>query len=198
MIFHVSHRKVGLDYENYIWGFMSVHIFGYVHILYVFNGTVPCVECHLKPLKSSLCLPYQATVIKQDSILEFYLRETSMVPETHGGRVVRSLSRDGGTDGGVGELTLLQRQHSLLQEELVRLRGADGRLRDCEKHRAQLERQLKELKHLGDSSGTAATQQVSGLGLESLSAQMTFTVEMLNQMFNISVVHLKFTWHIEI
>lgn len=97
--------------------------------------------------------------------MEFYLRDTSMAPETPGGRVVRSLSRDGGTDGGVGELTLLQRQHSLLQEELVRLRGAEGRLRDCEKHRAQLERQLKELKSSssatpGDSSGTAATQQV--------------------------------------
>ncbi|XP_041932758.1 rho guanine nucleotide exchange factor 1a isoform X2 [Alosa sapidissima] len=107
----------------------------------------------------------QAAVIKQDSILEFYLRETSMAPETSGGRVVRSLSRDGGADGGVGELTLLQRQHSLLQEELVRLRGADGRLRDCEKHRVHLERQLKELKSsnssnaLGDGSGTAASQQ---------------------------------------
>lgn len=107
----------------------------------------------------------QAAVIKQDSILEFYLRGSSMAPEGTGGRVVRSLSRDGGTEGGVGELTLLQRQHSLLQEELVRLRGAEGRLKDCEKHRVHLEKQLKEIKSNnsaapGDSSGTAASRQV--------------------------------------
>ncbi|XP_031442549.1 rho guanine nucleotide exchange factor 1a isoform X2 [Clupea harengus] len=106
----------------------------------------------------------QAAVIKQDSILEFYLRGSSMAPEGTGGRVVRSLSRDGGTEGGVGELTLLQRQHSLLQEELVRLRGAEGRLKDCEKHRVHLEKQLKEIKSNnsaapGDSSGTAASRQ---------------------------------------
>ncbi|KAL2080347.1 hypothetical protein ACEWY4_024140 [Coilia grayii] len=111
----------------------------------------------------------QAAVIKQDSILEFYMHGSSAAPEgsAGGGRVVRSLSRDGVAElGGVGELTLLQRQHSLLQEELVRLRGAEGRLRDCEKHRAQLEKQLKELKSAapGSVTGTAASQQVRGRG----------------------------------
>ncbi|XP_063041302.1 rho guanine nucleotide exchange factor 1a isoform X2 [Engraulis encrasicolus] len=109
----------------------------------------------------------QAAVIKQDSILEFYVRESSVASEGSaaagsGVRVVRSLSRDGVSEmGGVGELTLLQRQHSLLQEELVRLRGADGKLKDCEKHRAQLEKQLKELKSTapGGTGGTTAAHQ---------------------------------------
>uniref|UniRef100_A0A8B9RF55 Rho guanine nucleotide exchange factor (GEF) 1a n=1 Tax=Astyanax mexicanus TaxID=7994 RepID=A0A8B9RF55_ASTMX len=67
----------------------------------------------------------QGAVIRQDSILEFCLRESSVSPAAVGSRPVRSLSRDGSSDvGSVGELALLQRQHSLLQEELVRLKGA--------------------------------------------------------------------------
>ncbi|XP_046875141.1 rho guanine nucleotide exchange factor 1a isoform X2 [Hypomesus transpacificus] len=90
----------------------------------------------------------QAAVIKQDSILELCLRPEGAVPM---GRVWRSLSRDAGmaeasTGAAIGELTLLQRQHSLLQEELGRLRGAEGRLKDSEKARVQLERQVRDMK----------------------------------------------------
>uniref|UniRef100_A0A8C7PVJ8 Rho guanine nucleotide exchange factor (GEF) 2a n=1 Tax=Oncorhynchus mykiss TaxID=8022 RepID=A0A8C7PVJ8_ONCMY len=103
----------------------------------------------------------QGTVIKQDSILELCLRSD--------GRVWRSLSRDAGmaeasTGAAIGELALLQRQHSLLQEELGRLRGADGRLRDSEKARAQLERQVRDMKvhstTVFDSVGPAGSEQV--------------------------------------
>lgn len=86
------------------------------------------------------------------------------------GRVWRSLSRDAGmgeagTGATIGELALLQRQHSLLQEELGRLRGADGRLKDSEKVRAQLERQVRDMKAHGsaanpDASPTTSSQQV--------------------------------------
>ncbi|XP_066530981.1 rho guanine nucleotide exchange factor 2 isoform X2 [Hoplias malabaricus] len=105
----------------------------------------------------------QSAVIRQDSILEFCLRESSVSPTAAGARPVRSLSRDGGSDvGSVGELALLQRQHSLLQEELVRLRGAESKLKDSERVRAQLEKQLKDLKSnssaLGDSTTTSASQ----------------------------------------
>uniref|UniRef100_A0A3B4C1M0 Rho guanine nucleotide exchange factor (GEF) 1a n=1 Tax=Pygocentrus nattereri TaxID=42514 RepID=A0A3B4C1M0_PYGNA len=87
----------------------------------------------------------------------------SVSPAAAGARPVRSLSRDGGSDvGSVGELALLQRQHSLLQEELVRLRGAEGKLKDSERARAQLEKQLRDLKSntavLGDSTAAAASQ----------------------------------------
>uniref|UniRef100_A0AAR2L0F1 Rho guanine nucleotide exchange factor (GEF) 1a n=1 Tax=Pygocentrus nattereri TaxID=42514 RepID=A0AAR2L0F1_PYGNA len=108
----------------------------------------------------------QGAVIRQDSILEFCLRESSVSPAAAGARPVRSLSRDGGSDvGSVGELALLQRQHSLLQEELVRLRGAEGKLKDSERARAQLEKQLRDLKSntavLGDSTAAAASQAPS-------------------------------------
>uniref|UniRef100_A0AAR2IPN1 Rho guanine nucleotide exchange factor (GEF) 1a n=1 Tax=Pygocentrus nattereri TaxID=42514 RepID=A0AAR2IPN1_PYGNA len=88
---------------------------------------------------------------------------SSVSPAAAGARPVRSLSRDGGSDvGSVGELALLQRQHSLLQEELVRLRGAEGKLKDSERARAQLEKQLRDLKSntavLGDSTAAAASQ----------------------------------------
>lgn len=92
-------------------------------------------------------------MIRQDSIVELCVREdgTSLC------RSRRSLSRDGTSEvGTVGELALLQRQHSLLQEELIRLRGAEGKLKDSEKVRAQLERQLRDLKSnsaaLGEST----------------------------------------------
>uniref|UniRef100_A0A6Q2YI95 Rho guanine nucleotide exchange factor (GEF) 1a n=1 Tax=Esox lucius TaxID=8010 RepID=A0A6Q2YI95_ESOLU len=75
-------------------------------------------------------------------------------PTTPTGRAWHSLSRDMGaaeasSGSPVGELALLQRQHTLLQEELVRLRGADARLRDSEKSRIQLERQVRDMKTLG-------------------------------------------------
>uniref|UniRef100_A0A674BKA5 Rho guanine nucleotide exchange factor (GEF) 2a n=1 Tax=Salmo trutta TaxID=8032 RepID=A0A674BKA5_SALTR len=117
----------------------------------------------------------QGTVIKQDSILELCLRSDGPpvdAPTTPTGRVWRSLSRDAGmaeasTGAAIGELALLQRQHSLLQEELGRLRGADGRLRDSEKARAQLERQVRDMKAHSttafDSVGPAGSEQVPPL-----------------------------------
>uniref|UniRef100_A0A8C1G6G0 Rho guanine nucleotide exchange factor (GEF) 1a n=1 Tax=Cyprinus carpio TaxID=7962 RepID=A0A8C1G6G0_CYPCA len=93
----------------------------------------------------------QGVVIRQDSILELCLRESSVSPATTRARTVRSLSRDGASDfGSLGELALLQRQHSLLQEELVRLRGAEGKLRHSERAKAQLEKQLRDLKTNSD------------------------------------------------
>ncbi|XP_057209959.1 rho guanine nucleotide exchange factor 1a isoform X1 [Triplophysa rosa] len=104
----------------------------------------------------------QGVVIRQDSILELCLRDSPVSPATTGARPVRSLSRDG---GDVGELTLLQRQHSLLQEELVRLRGAEGKLRDSERARGQLEKQLKDFKNNSatpvDGAGTTGSQAPS-------------------------------------
>uniref|UniRef100_A0A673G7E8 Rho guanine nucleotide exchange factor 2-like n=1 Tax=Sinocyclocheilus rhinocerous TaxID=307959 RepID=A0A673G7E8_9TELE len=89
--------------------------------------------------------------------------KSSVSPATAGARTVRSLSRDGASDfGSLGELALLQRQHSLLQEELVRLRGAEGKLRHSERAKAQLEKQLRDLKTnsatLGDGAGNAGSQ----------------------------------------
>ncbi|XP_058260607.1 rho guanine nucleotide exchange factor 1a isoform X2 [Hemibagrus wyckioides] len=102
----------------------------------------------------------QGAVIRQDSIVELCVREdgTSLC------RSRRSLSRDGTSEvGTVGELALLQRQHSLLQEELIRLRGAEGKLKDSEKARVQLERQLRDLKSnsaaLGESTGNSQTHR---------------------------------------
>ncbi|XP_016106311.1 rho guanine nucleotide exchange factor 2-like isoform X8 [Sinocyclocheilus grahami] len=108
----------------------------------------------------------QGVVIRQDSILELCRRESSVSPATAGVRTVRSLSRDGASDvGSLGDLALLQRQHSLLQEELGRLRGAEGKLRDSERARAQLEKQLRDLKTtstaLGDGAGSAGSQAPS-------------------------------------
>uniref|UniRef100_A0A8C4Z139 Rho guanine nucleotide exchange factor (GEF) 2a n=1 Tax=Gadus morhua TaxID=8049 RepID=A0A8C4Z139_GADMO len=102
-------------------------------------------------------------VIKQDSILELCLWQEGPGAGSHAGRLWRSLSReagagDGGAGSALGELALLQRQHSLLQEELGRLRGAEGRLRDSEKARAQLERQVRGLG--GPQEGPGSTQQV--------------------------------------
>ncbi|XP_077051454.1 rho guanine nucleotide exchange factor 2 isoform X3 [Siphateles boraxobius] len=105
----------------------------------------------------------QGVVIRQDSILELCLRESPVSPAIPGARTVRSLSRDSASDmGSLGELALLQRQHSLLQEELGRLRGAEGKLRESERARAQLEKQLRDRKThsatLGDGAGTTRSQ----------------------------------------
>ncbi len=77
--------------------------------------------------------------------------------------MVRSLSRDGASDiGSLGELALLQRQHSLLQDELGRLRGADGKLRNSERAKVQLEKQIRDLKTncaaLKGGAGSAGSQ----------------------------------------
>ncbi|XP_060949060.1 rho guanine nucleotide exchange factor 1a [Limanda limanda] len=90
----------------------------------------------------------QGAIIKQDSILELLLQDT-IVPAVAG--VWRPLWQDGGNreasvGSTIGELTLLQRQHSLLQEELLRLRDAENRFKDSEKARAKLERQVRNMR----------------------------------------------------
>ncbi|CAL8297115.1 unnamed protein product [Lota lota] len=113
--------------------------------------------CHRLMNLSAYLHALQGAVIKQDSILELCLWQEGPAASA-AGQLWRSLSRDASTvDGGagsaIGELALLQRQHSLLQEELVRLRGTEGRLKDSEKARAQLERQVR---------GMVAPQEVPG------------------------------------
>uniref|UniRef100_A0A8C7GC76 Rho/Rac guanine nucleotide exchange factor 2 n=1 Tax=Oncorhynchus kisutch TaxID=8019 RepID=A0A8C7GC76_ONCKI len=65
-------------------------------------------------------------------------------------RLCRSMSRDTGLDAGMvaamGEMAMLQKQHDLLQEEVVRLRPLEARLRDSERARAQLEQQIRDNK----------------------------------------------------
>uniref|UniRef100_A0A8C5B1J0 Rho guanine nucleotide exchange factor (GEF) 2a n=1 Tax=Gadus morhua TaxID=8049 RepID=A0A8C5B1J0_GADMO len=119
--------------------------------------------CHRLMNLSAYLHALQGAVIKQDSILELCLWQEGPGAGSHAGRLWRSLSReagagDGGAGSALGELALLQRQHSLLQEELGRLRGAEGRLRDSEKARAQLERQVRGLG--GPQEGPGSTQQV--------------------------------------
>lgn len=105
-------------------------------------------------LSLTLCLPLQAAVLQQDSLLELCQRGCSLPGGVAGGergrdKLSRSLSRDGGLDAALGggtELVLLQRQHSLIQEELSRTRGSEARLRDSERARAENERQLRELR----------------------------------------------------
>ncbi|KAM9340307.1 rho guanine nucleotide exchange factor 2 [Symphorus nematophorus] len=102
----------------------------------------------------------QGAVIKQDSILELLLQQ-DMAPAAG---VWRPLWRDGGnreaTAGStIGELALLQRQHSLLQEELLRLRDAESRFKDSERARAKLERQVR---HMKVCSGAAPVSQQLG------------------------------------
>ncbi|XP_034612305.1 rho guanine nucleotide exchange factor 2 isoform X2 [Trachemys scripta elegans] len=102
----------------------------------------------------------QAAVVQQDTILELHLYD--------GGGRQEKLSRANSRKGGLGdtavakapekqatELALLQRQHTLLQEELSRCRqlcqekvqeaGAlEARLRESEQERARLEREAEE------------------------------------------------------
>ena len=105
----------------------------------------------------------QAAVIKQDSILELLLQPQETMAPAAGG-VWRPLWRDGGNreasaGSTIGELALLQRQHSLLQEELLRLRDAESRLKDSERARAKLEGHVR---HMKDCSGTAPASQLLG------------------------------------
>uniref|UniRef100_A0A665WAM9 Rho guanine nucleotide exchange factor 2-like n=1 Tax=Echeneis naucrates TaxID=173247 RepID=A0A665WAM9_ECHNA len=92
----------------------------------------------------------QGAVIKQDSILELLLQpQDSMVPAAGG--VWRPHWRDVGnrdaTVGStIGELALLQRQHSLLQGELLRLRDAESRFKDSERARVKLEKQVRNMR----------------------------------------------------
>ncbi|KAI4892485.1 hypothetical protein NFI96_027971, partial [Prochilodus magdalenae] len=121
----------------------------------------------------------QAAVIRQDSILELCLRDCStpcsapLTPTSNPLgpsplRLSRSLSRDAMLEGvstGPGEQVMLQRQFSLLQEEVGRLRPLETKLRDSEKSRVQLETQLRELQathndsKTQDSTDTASADQ---------------------------------------
>uniref|UniRef100_A0A4W5N633 Rho/Rac guanine nucleotide exchange factor 2 n=1 Tax=Hucho hucho TaxID=62062 RepID=A0A4W5N633_9TELE len=87
----------------------------------------------------------QAAVIHQDSVLELPPTPPNSFP-----RLCRSMSRDTGLDAGtvaaMGELAMLQKQHDLLQEEVVRLRPLEARLRETERARAQLEQQIRDNK----------------------------------------------------
>lgn len=103
----------------------------------------------------------KAAVIKQDSILELLLQPPGATTAPTG-RAMHSLWRDGGYQDAcavstIGELALLQRQHSLLQEELLRLRDAESRFKDSERARAKLERQVRHMKVCSDAS---ASQQM--------------------------------------
>uniref|UniRef100_A0AAY4C3K6 Rho/rac guanine nucleotide exchange factor (GEF) 2 n=1 Tax=Denticeps clupeoides TaxID=299321 RepID=A0AAY4C3K6_9TELE len=101
-----------------------------------------------------------AAVICQDSMLELCLREggapastpitpTSLNCPNPPAKLCRSLSRDTGLDVGIlgagGDVTLLQRQCSLLQEEVVRLRLTEVKLKESEKSRLLLEQQIRDM-----------------------------------------------------
>lgn len=94
----------------------------------------------------------QAAVIKQDSILE--LLQQPQPPAAAPGP--GAATREPRAASASGELLLLQRQHSLLQEELLRLRAAENRFKDSEKARAKLERQVR---HMRACCGDKAPQQ---------------------------------------
>lgn len=85
----------------------------------------------------------QGAVIKQDSILELLLQPEE---ECGAGELWRC-RRDGESPevGAIGELALLQRQHSLLQDELLRLRDAERRFKQSERERVRLEQQMRHL-----------------------------------------------------
>uniref|UniRef100_A0A8P4KC75 Rho guanine nucleotide exchange factor 2 n=1 Tax=Dicentrarchus labrax TaxID=13489 RepID=A0A8P4KC75_DICLA len=85
--------------------------------------------------------------------------QDALSPATGG--VWRPLWRDGcnreaSAGSTIGELALLQRQHSLLQEELLRLRDAESRFKDSEKARVKLERQVRHMKVCSGATGREA------------------------------------------
>lgn len=69
------------------------------------------------------------------------------------------MNREANAASSIGELALLQRQHSLLQEELLRLRDAESRFKDSERARAKLERHVR---HMKVCSGAAPASQQLG------------------------------------
>uniref|UniRef100_A0A8C6WEC9 Rho guanine nucleotide exchange factor (GEF) 1a n=1 Tax=Neogobius melanostomus TaxID=47308 RepID=A0A8C6WEC9_9GOBI len=97
----------------------------------------------------------QGAVIKQDSILELLLQPEE---ECGAGELWRC-RRDGESPevGAIGELALLQRQHSLLQDELLRLRDAERRFKQSERERVRLDQQMRHL--ISVSTDCARSQQ---------------------------------------
>ncbi|XP_076610878.1 rho guanine nucleotide exchange factor 2 isoform X1 [Chaetodon auriga] len=128
------------------------------------QDTPPPTEIYQRLMNLSVYLhALQGAVIKQDSILELLLQPQDTVKPAVGG-VWRPLWRDSGNreanaGSTIGELALLQRQHSLLQEELLRLRDAESRFKDSEKARVKLERQVR---HMKVCSGLAPASQQLG------------------------------------
>lgn len=111
----------------------------------------------------------QAVVTRQDTLLELRLQESAEKPSRRGSHPVtpteppaRGGEKPGAVPGavtgavtGATELALLQRQHALVQEELCRCRqlcqeraqeaaALETRLRDSERERGRLERELEE------------------------------------------------------
>ncbi|XP_061616592.1 rho guanine nucleotide exchange factor 1a isoform X2 [Phyllopteryx taeniolatus] len=94
----------------------------------------------------------QAAVIKQDSILELLLQQEDAASPASAGSWRQN--REAAAGSTIGELALLQRQHSLLQEELLRLRDTETRFKDSEKARAKLEKQVRHMKVCGEGSAS--------------------------------------------
>uniref|UniRef100_A0A674NIY9 Rho/Rac guanine nucleotide exchange factor 2 n=1 Tax=Takifugu rubripes TaxID=31033 RepID=A0A674NIY9_TAKRU len=88
----------------------------------------------------------QAAVIKQDSILELLQQEQEPAAGLCHSLGQVGANRETRAGSSTGELVLLQRQHSLLQEELLRLRDAENRFKDSEKARAKLEREVRHMR----------------------------------------------------
>ncbi|KAM7383737.1 hypothetical protein PAMA_011206 [Pampus argenteus] len=97
----------------------------------------------------------QGAVIKQDSILELLLQSQDTSSPATGGLW---RNREASVGSSIAELALLQRQHSLLQEELLRLRDAESRFKDSERARAKLEKQVRHMKVC--SGASPASQQL--------------------------------------
>ncbi|XP_069074028.1 rho guanine nucleotide exchange factor 2 isoform X2 [Pleurodeles waltl] len=110
-----------------------------------------------------LLLGLQAVAAQQDTMIELHLQDASEKKEKE--KLARTNSRDLSlgdvlcktADKQATELTLLQRQHTFLQEELQRCRKQceektievgllDARLRECEQARTRLEQEVEELK----------------------------------------------------
>lgn len=68
-------------------------------------------------------------------------------------------SREASMGSTIGELALLQRQHSLLQGELLRLRDAENRYKDSEKARVKLEKQVRHMKGCGSAAADSLQQE---------------------------------------
>lgn len=130
----------------------------------------------------------QAAVIKQDSILEL-LQQPQEATAGPGQGLAQPR-----TGSATGELVLLQRQHSLLQEELLRLRDAENRFKDSEKARAKLERQVR---HLRAHCGEAAVQVSTTMGLQINSGPQNHYGQTPNRTSRIylkSLMSLSSTW----
>ncbi|XP_065509657.1 rho guanine nucleotide exchange factor 2 isoform X2 [Caloenas nicobarica] len=114
----------------------------------------------------SLLHGLQAVVTRQDTLLELRLQEAAEKPSRRGSHPVTPTeppARGGEKPApvpGATELALLQRQHALVQEELCRCRqlcqeraqeaaALETRLRDSERERGRLERELEEARGPG-------------------------------------------------